>query len=661
MTSRIKSLSIRCFCVAWVLICIAALGKCEAQETEVWIATKTGEMIQGTTVQQSVPWNNVTEKGEITQSKIPIDAQNGQGVKRLILTGQPASAAIAKVRQLVRLLTSDSYTQRHQAEVELIKMGGAYQDIIRSVELPDEPETQIRFQRIKDTLSMRTTENVKTEFDFCWTNDGKKLSGDVGNWELTANVRGQELICNRNTIDAIYFSNPINTTKPDAQKFDSHAYYYDPEGFRKENQLLVTFETDSSGFNIPNNTDADVTNSFRHLGCIFECEGDPGNHVIVSNFSMKGSVSKKNTACNYRPALATKTKFYGVMRISFVDPEFPNIPATVNELGLFMAVVSPRQSVIEAYNVDGYRIGTVESTKINSFVGIHSREPIAYVRVMANQDYIVPDNINADENFAIDDVFVSTPVPSDQVGNSERYSVVLRDGQRWSCQSIEYADDNVILRDTVSFGPKVELSRDEIQSIIFPKSLDPPVAGKNKMMGMLNDGSVVFVQPGTQFKLANFDQTEIEPGQLLGYWGGEQTVRYPESSDFEKGKLVVALPNVRAIAPTYNLLEDRCEIDFETIDTIVPPAELEQLRVPGDTDAVKDLQYANSPCIWFAEPVVIGGDTGLVRLKDGRRFVLNSQFGFDVSELTDQGIVMTRAGKKITIPMENVRTIRFSK
>ena len=647
----------------FVLVALVGIGGpiCFGQETTVWIATKQGELIQGITIQQFVPWNNVTEKGEITKSRLAIDSQGGDAIQRLILTEQPASAAIAKVRKLVTQLSSHSYVERHNAETELIKMGGPYQDIIRSIELPEVPETQIRLERIKRTLSMRTSVNVKTEFDFAWTNSGKKLSGDVGDWKVAVDVRGRKIEFDRSNIEAIYFSDLKKSFFP-LGKLEHHSFYYQLEdGFQNEKQQMVSFETDNNGFKIPNDTDTNVSYSFKHLGCIFECEGHPSNHVIVSNFSMKGSVSQNNSVCNIRPEEPTKQKFYGVMRIRFVDPKFPNVPAVVNQFGLFMAVVSPRQSVIEAYNIDGYQIGKIESTRLNSFTGLHSQEPIAYVRVLANKEYVLPDDVSADENFAIDDVFISVPIATDQAGSNNRCNIVMKNGQRWMCKNVKFNGETVVLYDSDTFGTELELDRAEIRSIVFPGALDKSSSGLGTVLGMLKDGTVVKVIPGEKFRLANFDQAEVEPPGLIGYWGAEQIVRYPESADFVAGKVVVVLPNVRAIAPEFSLEQGRCNIEFDSVTAVVPPAELEKVRVPNDIEPVKDLEYSNSPCVWFAQPAPIDHQPGIVRLKDGRRFVLNGDFEITITDLNTETLTLSRAGKTLDIPIELVRSIRFPK
>jgi hypothetical protein len=669
--------------VGWCLIAMAAASaKLDAQQTDVWIATKTGEMLRATTDAQSIPWNNVAANGDISESQISINT-----VKKLTLTQSPASRTIARIRKLLLQLNDNKYSVRQNAEIELLKIGSQYLDIIRAAPKITDSEFRIRYERIKESLGRGNRTNLKTEFDYCDLNDGKRIEGDIGEWKMNLEIRGKTYQWGRDEIATLYCGDPAGLTQTQHLPHKQQKFYYArDEEFLSGNQLLVDFEKNSHGVKIDRDSELNVKTEFTNLGCIFESEGYPTNEVIVCNFAMKESSSKFNSVCNHHPDASSKSKFYGVMRVRFVDPNFPILPATVNEFGLFVAVVSPRQTLIEAYNVDGYRIGTVESTDRECFVGIHSIEPIAFVRVLANYDYVPTASESLDENYAVDDVSISVPVVSDQLAAGEKVNVVFNDGQRLLCDSIDIENDKLVLTNSATLGERVEIARDEVRTIVYPgllqeKSIAPDAfspkqnsnaesteegseenesqTGGNRVLGMLGDGSVVELIPGTQFTMANFDNAAIQDGQLVGYWGENQVVRYPESSDFEKGKVVVVLPTVRAVAEQFKLADAQIEIDVESVVPIVPPAKLERVRMPGDLDPMKDMSYSSSPCVWFAEPVSIADSAGSVRLKDGRRFRLNSDFGFTLSAVANGKLTISRNGKSMEVHVSEIRSIRF--
>ena len=96
------------------LLCVAFASN------SAWGDQFTLNLVNGTVIKveadanQTIPWNTVNSAGKMTKQPCRLG-----DIQRINLTEQPASLKIAKVRQLLDELDSDSYPKRQEAQATL--------------------------------------------------------------------------------------------------------------------------------------------------------------------------------------------------------------------------------------------------------------------------------------------------------------------------------------------------------------------------------------------------------------------------------------------------------------------------------------------------------------------------------------------------------------
>ncbi len=277
----------------------------------------------------------------------------------------------------------------------------------------EHPELEIR-HRIKRILSKLADAELETisEFDALTLNDGTKLEGDAGNFQMKCVFRDQALTLSREDISLITRAAEIpppvadKTTPVRVELFQQYVgQFYQPA------QTLIDFESSPSGSDLGRNTD--VSNVFIPDGLIMGTD-EPG-FVGISGygFKFKALPPKDNSVCVFKTIGNFPQRFKGVMEFRFCLPNQPSIQAGVHELGFFIARVNhSRDFIMEAYNADGQILGCVEaSDQQYVFMGIKSSEPIAFVRILANP-FLFRVKRKIDEDFAVDHVCFLPPFRS---------------------------------------------------------------------------------------------------------------------------------------------------------------------------------------------------------------------------------------------------------
>ena len=78
---------------------------------EFQISLNSGSVITVSSSGQKIVWTDVLEDGRMTTRNVDL-----ADVKRLSLTGSPASEQVAEIRRCLKLLSSDDYHEREYAE-----------------------------------------------------------------------------------------------------------------------------------------------------------------------------------------------------------------------------------------------------------------------------------------------------------------------------------------------------------------------------------------------------------------------------------------------------------------------------------------------------------------------------------------------------------------
>jgi len=162
----------------------------------------------------------------------------------------------------------------------------------------------------------------------------------------------------------------------------------------QKGNVEIDFDTD------PDGKEVQVKQAFSDLylpvGVTFKSEREEGS-VVAFRYNCKGR-SGKNCAGNSSPP------YYGNVKIAFHKPGDAKTPATITKFRVYLAVVEKDGTSIEAYDSGDKLIGKLVTRgriERNEFLAASSETPIAYLRIVANEDI--------DADFAFDDLVFDKP------------------------------------------------------------------------------------------------------------------------------------------------------------------------------------------------------------------------------------------------------------
>jgi len=440
----------------------------------------------------------------------------------------------------------------------------------------------------------------------------------------------------------------------------------DERFFAKDGSVLpeityVSFETDPSGAALARQTD--VGNMLGPMGCLFSCETSAGQ-VVVSAYRFKRGRSKSNSIGNVfvNKKTVREVWFQGTMRIDFCNPDNPEQGASVGQVGMFLEIVLPGHTIVEAYNASGHVIGTVLTTEAagTSFVGFDSTAPIAYLKIMANR-YSDIEALN--EDFAVDDLCFSAPAPAPELNHSDSFVVTLHDGTRISAKSIELAGDRIFA--TEADDSRRSIPKDDLHWIVGPRKEE--ARPKEGVFVMLSDGSVLHCTADSVFQLVAEPKIQLDDKRITGFWGAKSAARYPIAGDFEHGNQVIVRPTNRIAVPrlTTDLSAGIVAFELNTAVNIQQTIGINRERVSpavredvGWKDGEEFFRVSESPSIWFRAPRKRKNGTGLLRTYDGQEFVLGAS-NFQLEEIGQDRITIAHKEISLSFSLDQIKAFEM--
>lgn len=669
-----------CGLLAFVVMCMSPLTVA-AQESSndsspglpFWLVLRDGTRIQIHVENGPIQWRSVSRTGEITQRDLTLDQ-----VASISLTSDPASLRVARIRALVSQLGDTRYEVRQEAEQLLKEEGGPFKPIIEKAQRNPDREVRYRAKRIIGELDQSREKLEFIEFDRLTLVTGEQLEGDIGAWQLHGEFNGQQMTWQREQMYSLDRPTEHRDGETENRAGTSASQpvrwrpLTDDSTFFQPGQVDVSFDEGPHGQSVPSAPFQSIDDFFAFLGCLLSCENEK-SHVIISAFEFTKSHSKEHSIGNYKFNPETKQfdRYQGIMNVRFCQPWQKNVPASVEQVGCFVEIVEPRQTIMEGYNAAGHMVGMAEcKDKRYSFVGLQSSDPIVRVRILANHDLPMEDKSELNVDFAVDDLCYSRPVVSLDVNTTAHYSVRLRDGHRFFCGKVEPAGDRWRLSELTFTDEPIEVSVVQLLAVLPPAgNMDDDATGIHPRV-MLDDGSVIEVEVDADIKSVRFpswsfpshvalgEATASQP--LLGIWGSQTVVRYPQPDDFDEGRFVAVLPTFRvafdqlqsASPPwTADWKDGRALIQNRDPDS-VPPELID--RLPDSIDIAK------APCIWFQQPVQPDPRLGQVLLKSGIRYVLGGSSGFQLQSIDDQSVIIARGADQLSIPFDAIQSLRFA-
>lgn len=672
-----------CFRLATLLITVGCVATTtfgsvvHAEELKVLYRNDTE--LTATLPASTIDWVTVTQNGNLIDREVKLSE-----IKSLKLSRKKSSERLAQIRQSIARLGNADFLVREKAEAELALQGGQFKNLLKQME--DSPSMEIRHRIGRLLAGFSKQVYPPLSLDKLVLSSGQTLEGEARNFMLDGKYRGTDISLDRKTVAELSRKQSAaeRPDQPDAGPASPDAHSSDLEPVRTEifhrhtdfadpNQRTFEFETDANGE--PFRDRANVNSAFVSNGLLFRNEQTGYVGVSVFSFKYEDLPVGGRSVCLYGQGLGRK-QFQGYMEISFCVPGRPNLPAGVNEVGLFIARVKhSRDIVMEAYNAQGNVLATVEATDQQCvFAGVKSNDLITRLRIFSSP-WLKKLSRKIDVDFAIDTLRMSSPiaVQSAMGRPNQRRQVELTNGDRFSGSVNTTGDGNLrvhvsgVAQRTVWF----DLARDELASIhlSYPPA-KPTSAGQWK--AMLEDRSVVHVSPGNPMRSELLDD-KFSSADLVGLWPASAPARYPLEGDYKSDRALVVFPTCRIQSgplkfggrevswSVKNKIEQTLMLGREDPND----KENQEDPTPSETSFVYGNTTADQlPTFWNKQPLVTAArpDVGVVELTDGQRFMFGDGQPFQFEALANREIRLTWMEENpVNIPLKNIRTIIFPK
>lgn len=627
---------------------------------EYQFSLRSGSVLTVETDGPAIEWTDVLPNGQMRKRDIELDQ-----VQRLVLSNSPASKQVAEIRKFLNMLQSDNYLEREQAEAQLSdpKVGGRFLTLIKTEKEHPRLEVRYRVARVLDRLAESEEESI-SEFDTLLLKDGTQLEGDAGEFTFDVVYRGQSLSLSREDIRLI--GGPGATPSPNRPPMTpvrvlvSQDYQ---DGFYQPGQTTIDFETAPGGSELKRNTD--VSDVFIPQGLILGTEKVGFVGISGYGFKYKPMPPAGNSICVFETVGSYSKRFKGVLEMRFCMPDQRSVVAGVNELGLFIARVDERRDfIVEAYNADGQVLACVEASGSGCvFAGIKSPEPITFVRILSNP-YLYRITRKIDEDFAVDHVCFSPPVPVVSARESEQGLIRLKNGDVLKGKTIRPENGSVSI-DVKPLNQSLTLPMKDVQTIRFNTDPVQIGAGTREWMAMLEDRSVLRVEPGQQFQSQMFEGLSYTPDQVAGLWFARDKVRFPIAGDLESGNHVMVYPTCRLVAEDVEFRADgyswQAAEKLEQVDVDHADGQEEKEDPTPDVSEIRfdDSPPEDIPTFWNRLPQTQARGTGTLRLVDGQQLVLGGSVGFNIKRINQDAVTISVGGIEQTIPLSQVLSIDF--
>jgi len=634
------------------------------------ISLQSGTVITVDVKTPTLKWTRVSDSGESREETLKIAELN-----RIMLSDSPVGQKVDIIRQLITDLADPSFRKREAAEDKLseAETAGQFMEMLQSN--LDHPDFEVRYRinRILKRLEDQDSTQRENQFDRLFFKNGMTAEGDLGNLNLELSFRGQPLKLKREQIAMI--STPSNKPKLVAsdKKTEVEIFHKPLNIFYRVDQTRIDFEKSPSGEEL--RRPADVSQTFVPVGLKLGTEQK--GYIGISGYGFKFGPEKRasgNSICVYETVGTYSKRFKGIMEISFCMPNQESVAAGVMEFGMQMARVNhSRDFIVEAYNADNQILASVESSDEPCvFSGIKSTQPIAKIRILSNPHLFRIDRA-IDEDYAVDSICFSPPVPIDSLTPQDQPSVTLNNGDLLKTDNIKLSD-----ADAISINPvgkqNYKIGFDEIRSINFNHSSQKDRKSLTRLRpkqvlktwtAMISDGSILFIEPGIPMTSTLFPKVQLELETFTGMWLTRNPSRFPMKSDFEKGKNVIVFPTCRIIPELISFAENgfqwngRAEKIMQ--DLVIEGDEKDQDDPTPNIDQVtyETASAESSPTIWLKPPRSINASQGRIILADGQQLVLNGDLKIQLVNIQEDKITISIGKEIATIPLDQIQIIEF--
>ncbi len=645
-----------------------AYGQAAQDRIPLTVCISSGSVIQVEVPDRPLEWTDLSMPGRFAQRTIRFTE-----IRQLVLAKDAISDQLTATRQHLANLQSDDYLLREAAEKELSKAesGGPFRSLIEAEKEHEDLEVRYRVQRILGELAKANTPK-RDAYDRIETADGRWLTGNVGDFSIRCQYRGQEIVLGRQEIDSLHRSAPVQPTQVSEAGSAVVKVFQRFADFENNRQTLIDFQHSPSGEELL--TRADVSDLYVSSG--LRMSSAKTGFIGISGYAFRSdNPPEGNSICVFEPSGSSFSRYKGTMEFRFCMPHQKSVAAGVHEFGLFASRVDmPRDMIMEAYNVDGFLLATVEASDANcTFHGIKSTDPIAFVRFRSNP-YLYNVNRKVDEDYCIDDVRFSTPVRLSTPDASSSAGIVLGTGEQLMGK-FEIRDQEVAVQWGSGRIARVPLG--EISSIHFSNAPEPPAKGQRVWHAMLGDQTIIEVAPEQNFGAPWFGGFEVEPSEIAALWLAPNELRFPLEGDLD---WLDSPEQAVMVNPVCRLLAEGIQMNGEGYrwnraqkveqDLWIKAArdrdetERSGATKEGQASEENEIQFQQAspervPTLWLQSPPKRNPPRGKIFLVDGQQFSIGAGADIAMENLNNDSVTLRRQQQSEQIPLEKVLKIEF--
>jgi hypothetical protein len=652
------------------IICLLIpTGPISAQDQPAWIVTlRDGTSLVVESLTSEITWRDLHATGSPDSRPIRVS-----DISRLSLTSESTLKQIQIVQELISQLGHPDYLTREAAEKELAatKMSQATRKIFE--EEKNNPNLEISTRLKRAASSLRTAAAKPTtgnQYDWLTLKNGTVLRGDAGPFVMQCSFRGANLTLQRDQISHVQTRSvaDIAAAKIVANKLVvSRLIRTPPEKVESDQWSILEFDRDQIGEEILDGTD--VAEAFIDEGVRFASES-PG-FIGIAAYSLKCAkfpVGGKSITV-YTVGTTGVSKFKGRTRISFCQPCQPLAACGVQELGVFADVIDqPRHFVLQAFNEDGQMLVNVEANQRRCvFFGAESSEPIAFVRFLPNPNLFhmaKKTEKTIDEDYALDTLSFSKPVPVLPVDRNAQITVRLKSGDTIQAAEIEFDDEGGCQLMESKLVEPITLQNNEIDWVLFRNAqLSQPTPKSNRWFAMFEDRSVLEITPGESIVATNMNDWSVPSEKIVAVWSERDYLRFPLEGDFESSRNVLVFPTCRIASSGVEFSATQVKWDESNSTKILQVVDLANTRPPEEGDLTEDdptpnywaLDWIDSnevqfPSIWLRPPVAKIPGCGSINLRNGEKLVFGPGAQFSFQSIDSTGPKLTGPNNQTVEP-----------
>ena len=356
---------------------------------------------------------------------------------------------------------------------------------------------------------------------------------------------------------------------------------------------------------------------FVPWGCVFDSSYE-SSFIAPDGYEFPIG-SKGFSAANVQP------HWQGIMTIRFCETGEPSLPAGVHCVGMWVAQVKPGGTTLEAWSRSNQLIASVTTSSTGvDYLGLHSPEPIARLRVVPNPDI--------DPDYAIDDLAFDTPRPLGTV--AARMRVRLRNGDVVICRSVTLREDRFKALDT-SAGALLVWPLESVVSVAGSVLAGATALDASEFRVRTHDGSVLRATSDGKSVRTVLDGREHAPGRgMAAAWGGHTLYTVPPADRFPTTGQALAMDG-RAMA---------VHADWHLQNGAFTLADGRQVAL------------SRAPMLWFGPEPEIPQSAGQLVLSTGECLVLGNDGsnGWHLVSWSSDDVVLQGPGGSIRVPVHQV-------